>query len=114
MKRDRLTVTLNEKLVIDNAQLPGFPAEGPIALFYGGDNMDLQCDLILDVEKGTMGAFERLIRASDLQQRLQQTCAFGLLLGYGCASASIISPLLTSISVFLTIAYKATESISNP
>jgi sialate O-acetylesterase len=32
MKGDRLTVVLNGKTVIDNAQLPGVPAEGPIAL----------------------------------------------------------------------------------
>jgi hypothetical protein len=32
MKGDRLTVVLNGKTVIENAQLPGVPAEGPIAL----------------------------------------------------------------------------------
>jgi hypothetical protein len=32
MKGDRLTVSLNGKAVIENAQLPGVPAEGPIAL----------------------------------------------------------------------------------
>ena len=32
MKGDRLTVTLNGKLVIDHSQLPGVPSKGPIAL----------------------------------------------------------------------------------
>ncbi|MEQ1860010.1 MAG: DUF1080 domain-containing protein [Chthoniobacteraceae bacterium] len=32
MKGDRLTVTLNDKLVIDDAQLPGIPRRGPLAL----------------------------------------------------------------------------------
>jgi len=32
MKGDRLTVTLNGRLIIDNAQLPGVPAKGPLAL----------------------------------------------------------------------------------
>jgi hypothetical protein len=40
MKGDRLTVTLNGKLVIDNAQLPGIPADGPIALQHHGDRKD--------------------------------------------------------------------------
>ena len=37
MKGDRLTVTLNGQRVIDNAQLPGIPAQGPIALQHHGD-----------------------------------------------------------------------------
>jgi len=37
MRGDRLTVKLNGKLVIDNAQLPGVPAEGAIALQHHGD-----------------------------------------------------------------------------
>jgi len=37
MKGDRLTVVLNEKTVIENAQLPGVPARGPIALQHHGD-----------------------------------------------------------------------------
>ena len=40
MKGDRLTVRLNGKLVIDNAQLPGIPAQGPIALQHHGDRKD--------------------------------------------------------------------------
>lgn len=37
MRGDRLTVVLNEKTVIDNAQLPGVPSRGPIALQHHGD-----------------------------------------------------------------------------
>jgi hypothetical protein len=40
MKGDRLTVTLNGKLVIDDAQLPAVPAQGPIALQHHGDRKD--------------------------------------------------------------------------
>jgi hypothetical protein len=40
MKGDRLTVSLNGKVVIDNAQLPGVPASGPIALQYHGGRID--------------------------------------------------------------------------
>ncbi len=36
MVGDRLTVVLNGKLVLDRAQLPGVPAEGPIALQHHG------------------------------------------------------------------------------
>ena len=32
MKGDRLTVTLNDKLIIHDAQLPGIPRQGPLAL----------------------------------------------------------------------------------
>lgn len=37
MKGDRLTVVLNEETVIDNAQLSGIPAHGPIGLQHHGD-----------------------------------------------------------------------------
>ena len=37
MKGDRLTVAVNGKKVIDNAQLPGVPKSGPIALQHHGD-----------------------------------------------------------------------------
>lgn len=40
MKGDRLTVTLNGKRVIENAQLPGVPAKGPIALQHHGDQVE--------------------------------------------------------------------------
>ncbi|MGF1671829.1 MAG: DUF1080 domain-containing protein [Balneolaceae bacterium] len=36
MKEDRLTVILNDKLIIDNAQLPGVAESGPIALQHHG------------------------------------------------------------------------------
>jgi hypothetical protein len=41
MKGDRLTVVLNDSVVIENAQLPGIPAEGPIALQHHGDPIEL-------------------------------------------------------------------------
>jgi hypothetical protein len=37
LRNDRLTVLLNEKIVIDNAQLPGLSARGPIGLQHHGD-----------------------------------------------------------------------------
>ena len=37
---DRLTVTLNEKLVIDAAQLPGVPRRGPMALQLHSERKD--------------------------------------------------------------------------
>ena len=40
MKGDRLTVRLNESLVIDNAHLPSVPAQGPIALQHHGGRKD--------------------------------------------------------------------------
>ena len=40
MKGDRLTVTLNGQRVLDNAQLPGVPVQGPIALQHHGDRKD--------------------------------------------------------------------------
>jgi hypothetical protein len=40
MKGDRLTVTLNGKRVIENAQLPGVPEKGPIALQHHGDPVE--------------------------------------------------------------------------
>lgn len=40
MKGDYLTVVLNDKLVLNNAQLPGVPAQGPIALQHHGDRKD--------------------------------------------------------------------------
>jgi hypothetical protein len=36
MKGDRLTVVLNGVTVIENAQLPGVPARGPLALQHHG------------------------------------------------------------------------------
>jgi hypothetical protein len=40
MKGDRLTVVLNGVTVIENAQLPGIPARGPIALQHHGSKKD--------------------------------------------------------------------------
>jgi hypothetical protein len=40
LKGDRLTVTLNGELVINNAQLPGIPATGPIGLQHHGGAID--------------------------------------------------------------------------
>lgn len=40
MQGDRLTVTLNEKLVIDDAELPGIPRTGPIALQLHSERKD--------------------------------------------------------------------------
>jgi hypothetical protein len=40
MKGDRLTVVLNGATVLDNAQLPGVPARGPIALQHHGQKKD--------------------------------------------------------------------------
>jgi len=40
MQGDRLTVVLNGTTVIENAQLPGVPARGPIALQHHGDLKD--------------------------------------------------------------------------
>lgn len=40
MKGDRLTVTLNGQIVIENAHLPDVPKEGPIGLQYHGSRID--------------------------------------------------------------------------
>ena len=40
LEGDRLTVTLNGQLVLDRAQLPGVPTQGPIALQHHGDRRD--------------------------------------------------------------------------
>lgn len=40
LKGDRLTVVLNGKTVIENAQLPGIPAQGPLALQHHGGFRD--------------------------------------------------------------------------
>jgi hypothetical protein len=42
MKGDRVSVTLNGKLVIDNARLPGVPERGPIALQSHGSEVEFQ------------------------------------------------------------------------
>ena len=40
IKGDRVTVNLNDKLVLDDAQLPGIPAKGPIALQHHAERKD--------------------------------------------------------------------------
>ncbi len=51
---DRLTVELNGTTVIDNAQLPGVPDEGPIALQHHGDPIEFKEISILPLpENGT-------------------------------------------------------------
>jgi len=40
LKGERLTVSLNGRVVIDNAELPGIPAEGPLALQHHGSAID--------------------------------------------------------------------------
>jgi hypothetical protein len=42
MKGDRVTVVLNGEKVIDNAELPGVPARGPIALQNHGDPVEFR------------------------------------------------------------------------
>ena len=42
LKGDRLTVVLNGKTVIENAQLPGVPADGPIALQHHGSALEFR------------------------------------------------------------------------
>jgi hypothetical protein len=50
MKGDRLTVVLNGKTVIENAQLPGVPPAGPIALQHHGDPVQFANLLIRELE----------------------------------------------------------------
>jgi hypothetical protein len=40
LKGERLTVSLNGRVVIDNAELPGIPADGPIGLQHHGSAID--------------------------------------------------------------------------
>jgi hypothetical protein len=40
MRGDRLTVVLNGKTIIENAELPGIPAEGPVGLQHHGDPIE--------------------------------------------------------------------------
>jgi hypothetical protein len=50
MKGDRLTVNLNGKVVIDNAQLPGVAKRGPIALQHHGDPVQFANLFIRELE----------------------------------------------------------------
>jgi hypothetical protein len=59
MRGDRLTVVLNGQTAIDNAQLPGVPASGPIGLqHHGGRNPD-----------GTLNAASSLMQFRNLSIR---------------------------------------------
>ena len=57
MKGDRMTVELNGQVVIDNAQLPGIPANGPIGLQHHGG---------LDKRTGELNAASSLIQFRNL------------------------------------------------
>jgi hypothetical protein len=50
MKADRLTVVLNGQTVLDNAQLPGVPKRGKIALQHHGDPVDFANVYIKELE----------------------------------------------------------------
>jgi hypothetical protein len=51
MKRDRLTVNLNGKTVIENAQLPGVPERGPLALQHHGDPIEFANVFVRELKK---------------------------------------------------------------
>ena len=40
MRGDRLTIVLNGETVIENAQVPGIPREGPIGLQHHSDAVE--------------------------------------------------------------------------
>jgi hypothetical protein len=50
LKGDRLSVSLNGHVVIDNAELPGIPAEGPIGLQHHGSAIDFANIWIKELE----------------------------------------------------------------
>jgi hypothetical protein len=50
LKGERLTVSLNGQVVIDNAELPGIPAEGPIGLQHHGSPIDFANIWIKELE----------------------------------------------------------------
>jgi hypothetical protein len=50
LRGDRLTVNLNGETVIENAQLPGVPARGPLALQHHGDPIEFANLLIKELE----------------------------------------------------------------
>jgi hypothetical protein len=51
MKGDRVTVRLNGQTVIENAQLPGVPARGPIALQHHGDPIEFANIFVRELNK---------------------------------------------------------------
>ena len=50
LREDRVTVQLNEQLVIENAQLPGVPKRGPIALQHHGDPIQFANIFVKEIE----------------------------------------------------------------
>jgi hypothetical protein len=50
MKGDRLTVMLNDKIVIRNAQLQDIPVKGPIGLQHHGDAVEFANIFIKDLQ----------------------------------------------------------------
>jgi hypothetical protein len=50
MRGDRLTVVLNGETVIENAQLPGVPQRGPLALQHHGDPIEFANILIKELD----------------------------------------------------------------
>lgn len=50
MKKDRLTVVLNGKTVIDDTRVPGLPARGPIGLQHHGDPVEFTNLFIRELE----------------------------------------------------------------
>ena len=95
--------------------------EGPISMFsmvllkplrFDSSFFDKTAKKVRLTRGFTRGRFDwilnkkGLIRASNLQQNLQQQRSFRLRLRYCCATVSIISSYLTVINVFHTIPYK--------
>jgi len=60
MKGERLTVVLNDKTVIENAQLPGVPARGPIALQHHGDPIQFANIYIKEISGQSVTALSAL------------------------------------------------------
>ena len=50
LRKDRVTVILNEQTVIDGVQLPGIPARGPIGLQHHGDPVQFTNLFIKELE----------------------------------------------------------------
>jgi hypothetical protein len=51
LRGDRLTVVLNGQTVIENAQLPGIPARGPLALQHHGDPIEFANLFIRELDR---------------------------------------------------------------
>jgi Domain of Unknown Function (DUF1080) len=52
VKDDRVTVVLNDKLVVDNVQLPGIPMRGRIGLEHQGEPVDFANLFVRELAKG--------------------------------------------------------------